>query len=96
MYKHHRNANFHLSFFLRQQYWPFLIPSIVILVLTFCPQLSQSIKINNNDYNQQRENPDRTVAKLSPRDIQLSSPLPLSIPFSSSTLSTTSSADDFM
>lgn len=96
MYKHHRNANFHLSFFLRQRYWPFIIPSIAILFLTYCPQLSQSIQINNN---QQNENLDRTVAKLSPRDIQLTttlSPLPLSIPLGSSTTPSTSSFDDFM
>lgn len=77
MYKHRRNANFHLSFFVRERFWPLFIPSIAVLFLTFCPQISQSIEINNN------ENPDRTVAKLGPRDIQITttlSPLPLSLP----------------
>jgi hypothetical protein len=80
MYKYHRNANYHLFFFVRQQFWPLFIPSIAILFLTFCPQISQSILINN------KENPDRTVAKLSPREIQLTttlSPLPLSVPLTS-------------
>jgi hypothetical protein len=83
MYKYRRNANFHLSFFIRRQFWPLFIPSIAILFLTFCPQITQSIRINNN------ENPDRIVAKLGPRDIQGTttlSPLPLSIPVASSNL----------
>ena len=83
MYKYRRNANFHLFFFIRQQFWPLFIPSIAILFLTFCPQVSQSIRINNN------ENPERTVAKRGPRDLQVTttlSPLPLSIPVSSSDL----------
>jgi hypothetical protein len=94
MYKH-RNANIHLSFFVRHQFWPLLVPSITILFLTFCPQISQSIQININNSNQQSENPDRTVAKLSPREIQLNSPLPISILPVSSTPST-STFDDLM
>lgn len=81
MYKHRRNANCHLSFFVRERFWPLFIPSIAIFFLTFCPQITQSIQINNN------ENPDRTVAKLAPRDIQIPttpSPLPLSIPVATS------------
>ncbi|CAF0993205.1 unnamed protein product [Adineta ricciae] len=95
MYKHQRNANFHLSFFIRQHLWPIIIPSIAILFLTFCPQISQSIQINTNDYNQQAQNPDRTVAKLGAREVQLKSTvssLPLSIPPSSTP--TTVSFDD--
>jgi hypothetical protein len=83
MYKYRRNVNFHLLFFIRQPFWPLFIPSIAILFLTFCPQISQSVRINNN------ENPDRTIAKFGPRDIQITttlSPLPLSIPVASSTL----------
>jgi hypothetical protein len=96
MYKHYSNANFHLFFFIQHRFWPLLVPSIAILFLTFCPQISQSIQININDYNQQSENPDRTVAKLSPREIQLTttlSPLTLPVPPESSTPST-SSFDD--
>jgi hypothetical protein len=99
MYKYHRNANFHLLFFVRQQFWPLLIPSIIILFLTFCPQISQSISNNNNDYNQQSENPDRTVAKLGSREIQLKttlSPVPLPIPLGSSSTPSTSPFDDLM
>jgi hypothetical protein len=99
MYKNRRNANFHLFFFVRQQYWPLLIPSIAILFLTFCPQISQSILINNNDYNQQNENSDRTVAKLSPREIQTTttlSPLPLSLPAGSPSTPSESTFDDLM
>lgn len=87
MSKHHRHASFHLKFFVRQQFWPLLIPSIAILFLTFCPQISQSIQVNTNDHNRPNENPDRTVAKRGPREIQLKStvpPLPLSVPPSTS------------
>ena len=90
MYKQHRNVNIHLCFFTRHRFWPLLLPSIAILFLTFCPQLSQSIEINTNNSNQQNDNPDRTVAKLSPREIQVTttlSPLPLSILPPSSTAS---------
>ncbi|UJR37195.1 hypothetical protein I4U23_029903 [Adineta vaga] len=96
MYRHLRNANFHLSFFIRQHFWPLLIPSIAILFLAFCPQISQSIQINTNDHNRHTANPDRTVVKRGPREIQLKStlsPLPLSVPPLSSTPSTTSFDD---
>jgi len=99
MYKNHRNANYHLSFFIRQQYWPLLLPSIAILFLIFCPQISQSIRINNNDYNQQSENSDRTVAKVGPREIQLTttfSPLPLPISAGGSSTLSTAAFDDLM
>jgi hypothetical protein len=99
MYKNHRNANYHLSFFIRQQYWPLLLPSIAILFLIFCPQISQSIRINNNDYNQQSENSDRTVAKVGPREIQLTttfSSLPLPIPVGASSTPSTAAFDDLM
>ncbi|CAF0736588.1 unnamed protein product [Rotaria sordida] len=96
MHKHHRNVNFHLFSFVRYQFWPLLIPSIAVLFLTFCPQISQSIEVNINDYNQQIENPDRTVAKLAPREIQLtttlSPPSSLSVPSTSST----SNFDEFI
>lgn len=87
MYKHHRNASFRSSFFVRQQFWPLLVPSIAILFLIYCPHLCQSIQINPNDGNQPNENPDRTVAKRGPREVQLkstASPLPRSIPSASS------------
>lgn len=90
MYKQRRNANFHLSFFVRARFWPLFIPSITIFFLTFCPQISQSIQINNN------ENPDRTVAKLAPRDIQITTPLspsPLSIPSATSNSNSQETAD---
>jgi hypothetical protein len=98
MYKHHRNANIHLSFFIRHRFWPLLVPSITILFLTFCPQISQSIQINTNEHNQQIKNPDRTIAKLGSREIQLKttqSSLPFSIPSAASTVST-SNVDDLM
>jgi hypothetical protein len=79
MYKHRGNANIrgfsHTCFFIRHQYWPLLIPSIAVLFLTFCPQISQSLQINTNYFNQQNENPDRTVAKLGPRELQQSTTL---------------------
>ncbi|CAF0800863.1 unnamed protein product [Adineta steineri] len=91
MYRYRRNVRVHLSFFIRQQFWPIFIPSIAILFLTYCPQLSQSIQINTSDYNQHIENSDRTVAKRGSRDIILTttvSPIPLSIPLASSAPST--------
>ncbi|CAF0773253.1 unnamed protein product [Rotaria sp. Silwood1] len=95
MSKHRRNANFHLLFFVRNQFWSLLIPSIAILFLTFCPQLSQSIEVNIKDYNQKNENPDRTVAKLGPREIQLTTTLTPSL-LSVPTASSTSKFDDFI
>jgi hypothetical protein len=91
MYKYHRNANIHLSFFVRNKFWPLLVPSITILFLTFCPQISQSIQINVNNSNQQSENPDRTVAILSSHDLQL----PISI-LPASSAPSTSGLDDLM
>ncbi|CAF4235552.1 unnamed protein product [Rotaria sp. Silwood2] len=88
MPKHYRNANFHLFFFVRNQFWPLVIPSIAIIFLTFCPQISQSIENKIKDYNKKNENPDRTVAKRDPREIQLTttlSPSTLSVPAAPST-----------
>jgi len=59
MYNYHRNVNIHLSFFVRHQliFWP-----LAFLFLVCCPRITRSI---------QNPNPDRTVAKLGPRQIQL-------------------------
>lgn len=88
MHKYCRNANFHLFSFIRYGHWPFYIPLIVIAFLIFCPQLTQSLKTNEKDSNQINENPDRTVAKLGSRELQLtttSSPAPVSVPATAST-----------
>ena len=74
MYKHPRNAHLHLfshtCFFLRDRWWPVLLPSLAVVFLFFCPQASHSLQIGANDYQQANANPDRTIAKLGPRDLQ--------------------------
>ena len=85
MYRDRRHVNLLLFCFKRNSLFPL---SIAILFLTFCPQLSQPIKINAGQYNQNNENPDRTVAELGPRDIQPTTIL-------SSSASTPSSTFDF-
>ncbi|CAM4747978.1 unnamed protein product [Rotaria magnacalcarata] len=81
MHKYYKNANFHLFFFVRNRFWPLLIPSIAILFLTFCPQVSQSIEI---DAKQQNEKFERTLAVRGSRDVQVTtttlSPQTFSIP----------------
>ena len=80
MYKHRRNAN--SFFFVRYQFWPFLIPSIGVLFLLFCPQLSHSLQISADEYNQLNENTDRTIAQLGPRELQQATTLPSASPAS--------------
>ena len=74
MYKHPSNAHLHLfshtCFFIRDRWWPLLLPSLAVVFLVFCPQASYSLQINVNDYQQANANPDRTIAKLGPRDLQ--------------------------
>mgnify|MGYP006897349118 CR=1 FL=1 len=94
MSKYHRNANLSQASFLRSLWWPLFTLSVAILFLIYCPRLSQSNQINVNQHNDQySENPDRTIAKLGPREIQLTTAESASLP-TPSQIQTTSNIDD--
>lgn len=61
----HRYGISFRNLFIRNQFWPLLIPSITVLFLFFAPNVSSALKISP------QENSDRTVAKLSSRDLQI-------------------------
>ena len=89
MYRYRRNANSylfsHTIFFIRNQFWLSINLSIALISLLVIPQVVYGLESTAATRQPISFNSDRTVAKIGPRELQITSTVSPSISQSEST-----------